>query len=396
MRKLHIVLLFISTAILVGCAQRATESPESSADSNQAQVVLRSILGTDGGEVATSVIELDGGGYLLAGYDYDGSDFIGEWDALVMRISPDGNQVWRRSSDRSGSEYAWAVREAGDDQYVVVGTIEIDRGETDGFMQRIDADGNELWFRTYGGDREEIFWTAEPTPDGGFMLVGQTSSEGAGGLDFYVVRTDSEGRELWANAYGTEATDRAFGLGLSPDGGALIAGFTGANSSRMNFLFLRVDEDGNELWRRTIAGDRFDVAHDVLRLPDGGFMISGYSSSFSSGDHDGFLMRLSPEGRMLWMRTYGDEADDRILHVAQLDDGGFAMIGYSDWDLVVWRTDAQGELMWSYTDEGNQIDVGKDIIVAADGSIVAVGGNRSENPPLDDVILLILDEQSSP
>lgn len=82
--------------------------------------------------------------------------------------------------------------------------------------------------------------------------------------------------------------------------------------------------------------------------------------------------------------------------MAQLEDGGYAMVGYSSWDMVVWRTDAQGELMWSYTDEGSQIDVGKDVIVIGDGSIVALGGNRSENPPLDDVILLILGEQSSP
>ena len=55
-----------------------------------------------------------------------------------------------------------------------------------------------------------------------------------------------------------------------------------------------------------------------------------------------------------------------------------------------------GELIWSYRDEGIHPDVGKDIIVARDGSIVAVGGNRSENPPYDDIILLVLGEQNAP
>lgn len=353
--------------------------------------VLRSLLGDDGqGEVATSVIELEGGGFLVAGYDYGRSDSISEWDALVMRISPDGQEVWRRSSDRSGSEYAWVVREAGDNQYVVVGTWESEDGDTDGYMQGIDADGNELWFRTYGGEKEEILWAAETIPDGGFLLAGQTNSEGAGGLDFYIVRTDSDGDVLWSKAFGTSVTDRAFGIGLTPDGGALVAGFTGASKSTMNFFFLRINKDGRELWRRTISGDRFDVAHDVLTLEDGGFAISGYSSSFSPGDHDGFLMRLTASGRMLWMKTYGNERDDRILHVAQLDDGGFALVGYSDWDVVVWRVDAKGELIWSHRDGGRNTDVGKDIIVTHDGSIVVVGGNRSEDPPQDDIILLIL------
>lgn len=363
----------------------------------EATVLLRSFLGSgQGGEVATSVIELGDGGFLIAGYDYDKSDSISEWDALVMRVSADGHKVWRQSTDRDGSEYAWVVREGQAGQFVVVGTWENDSGNTDGYMQGINADGNELWQRIYGGEKEEILWAAEPTPDGGFLLAGQTESEGAGGLDFYIVKTDGEGNELWSKAIGTEVTDRAFGIGLSPDGGALIAGFTGSSKSTMNFLFVRINKDGHELWRRTVAGDRFDVAHDVLSLEDGGFMISGYTSSFSPGDHDGFLMRLSADGRMLWMKTYGDSKDDRILHVVQLDDDGFALVGYSDWDMVVWRVDPDGDLVWSHRDGGQNTDVGKDIIAKRDGSIVAVGGNRSENPPYDEITLLILDEFPAP
>lgn len=366
------------------------------AHSLEANLVLRSLLDTGKGEVGTSVIELEDGGFLVAGYDYSGSENISNWDALVMRISPDGDLVWSRSSGQKGADYAWVVREAQKGNFVIVGTQESDTGDSDGYMQSFDADGNENWLRTYGGGENEILWAAEPIPEGGFLLAGQTASEGAGGLDFYVVRTDVDGHEIWSHAFGTSVTDRAFGIGLNPDGGALIAGFTGEFEGSMDFLFLRIDKDGNELWRRVIAGDRFDVAHDVLSLADGGFVISGYSSSFSPGDHDGFLMRLTPEGRMLWMQTYGSQADDRVLHVDQMDDGGFALIGYSNWDLAIWRVDSGGELIWSYRDEGNSQDVGKDIIVANNGNIVAVGGNKSENPPFDDMILVILSERNTP
>jgi hypothetical protein len=353
---------------------------------------MRSLLGDDEqGELANSVIELDDGGFLVAGYDYLDPDDDREWDALVMRILPDGQEIWRHSSDRSGSEYAWVVRETQAGQFVVVGAWESENGDMDGYMQGFDADGNDLWLKTYGGEEDEIFWAAEQALDGGFFLVGQTASEGAGGLDFYIVRTDADGNELWSKAYGTSVTDRAFGIGITPDGGALISGFTGANHDTMDFLILRINEDGRELWRRTIAGDRFDVAHDVLTLDDGGFVISGYTSSFSPGDQDGFIMRLTESGRMLWLKTYDrDNGDDRILHVAQLDDDGFALIGFTYGDVLVWRVDTNGELIWSYRDLGGRLDAGKDIIVTRDGSIVAVGGNRSENPPLDDILLLVM------
>jgi len=60
----------------------------------------------------------------------------------------------------------------------------------------------------------------------------------------------------------------------------------------MDFFLVRVGDDGRERWRRTIAGDRFDVAHDVLRLAEGGYVISGYSSSYGPGDNDGFLRAM--------------------------------------------------------------------------------------------------------
>lgn len=351
--------------------------------------VLRSVLGNEQGEVATSVLELEDGGFLIAGYEYD--DWDSKWDALILRVGPDGRQIWRRSSDRPGHDYAWVVRGTEENRFVVVGTRTTADGDAAGYMECIDSDGKKLWLRTYGGPKSEVLWAAEQTTDGGFFLAGQTDSEGAGGLDFYVVRTDSEGRELWSRAFGGPTTDRAFGIDLSPDGGALLAGFQGENPETMNILLLRVDAKGRELWRRTLAGDRFDVAHDVLRVADGGFVIAGYTSSFGPGDQDGFLMRLSTEGRMLWMKTYGDAADDRVLHAAPTADGGFALVGYSKrdageiWDMVIRRVDHHGGLLWSHREGGA---VGKDVIVARNGSVIAVGSTRSAITSYEDILIL--------
>lgn len=351
--------------------------------------ILRSVLGNEQGEVATSVVELEDGSLLVAGYEYD--DWNSEWDALILRVMSNGDQIWRRSSDRPGNDYAWVVRSIKENRFVVVGTRATADGDAAGYMECIDSDGKNLWLRTYGGPKSEVLWAAEQTTDGGFILVGQTDSEGAGGLDFYVVRTDSGGSELWSRAFGSPTTDRAFGIDLSPDGGALIAGFQGENPETMNILLLRIDAEGNELWRRTLEGNRFDVAHDVLRLPDGGFVISGYTSSFSPGDQDGFLMRLSDEGRMLWMKMYGDDADDRVLHAALMADGGFALVGYSKpvagkiWDMVIRRVDPHGSLLWSHRVFGS---VGKDVIVGQDGSVIAVGSTRSGIKSYDDILIL--------
>lgn len=350
--------------------------------------VSRSILPSDNGEVATSVLELEDGGLLIAGYEYHGTG--GEWNALVLRVDAAGRVVWRRSSGLAGNDYAWVVRKSRENRFIVVGTRVTAAGDAAGYMECIDGDGRTIWLRTYGGSKSEVLWAAKQTDDGGFMLVGQTDSEGAGGLDFYVVRTDSNGHELWVKTFGGPTTDRAFGIDFSPDGGALVVGFQGDNPQAMNFLILRIDSEGREVWRWALAGDRFDVAHGVVSAFGDGFVVSGYSSSFGPGDQDGFLMRLAGDGRMSWMKTYGDATDDRILHVAAVTDG-FALVGYSRhesveiWDMVVRIVDRQGDLLWSYRVPGS---VGKDIIAGREGSLIAVGSIRTSMTSNDDILIL--------
>jgi hypothetical protein len=358
--------------------------------------IRRLVLGTELGEVATSVLEMKDGGLLIAGYEYDTWD--GEWDALTLRVGTDGKQIWRHSSERAGHDYAWVVRKAKENRFVVVGTLPIADGNTAGYMECIDGDGKRLWLRTYGGPKNEILWAAEKTADGGFVLAGQTNSQGAGALDFYIVRTDSEGHEIWSRTYGGPATDRAFGIDVSPDGGALVAGFQGENPNTMNMLLLQLDPEGQEACRWTLAGNRFDVGHDVLRLPERGFVVSGYTSSFGPGDQDGFLMGLSPDCRMLWMNTYGDAAEDRVLHTARMPDGGFVLVGYSKhdegdiWDMVIRRVDPHGSLLWSHRSFGA---VGKDVIVGRDGTIFAVGGVRNAPAALEDILVLQLGPETT-
>lgn len=143
------------------------------------------------------------------------------------------------------------------------------------------------------------------------------------------------------------------------------------------------------------------AAHDVALIPDGGFIISSYSSSWGPGDHDGILVRLTEDGRLLWLKSYGDRFDDRISHAALMDDGGFDMIGYSTpagtdgLDLVTRRTDAESSLLWSPRSGGNRPDEGKAIILSDDGERVVVGGTQNVQPPYDDVFMIQFTEQAS-
>jgi len=180
------------------------------------------------------------------------------------------------------------------------------------------------------------------------------------------------------------------------DGGLILVGFTGAQHETMDAMAVRIDADGNEIWTKRLGGAGFDVAHGIVPDPAGGYIVSGYSSSLGASDQDAFLAHLDANGRISWIKTGGTPATDRALHVVAEPQGGFALVGYSnlttnpDWDLTIHRFDAAGNHRTIIRWGGAAPEIGRDVIVGRDGSIIATGATRSENPPNDDVVVLRL------
>ena len=75
-------------------------------------------------------------------------------------------------------------------------------GTSDIILQKINAEGNKLWQKTFGGNSYEIGSAVIEAADGGFILVGSTSSFGTGNYDLYVIGTDENGNEIWSKTFG--------------------------------------------------------------------------------------------------------------------------------------------------------------------------------------------------
>ena len=117
---------------------------------------------------------------------------------------------------------------------------------TDGWLVRVDQAGNELWNKTYGGTGDDIFWKLVQTSDGGYAMAGYTDSYGAGDYDYWLVKTDSSGNELWNKTYGGPAYDEARGLVQTSDGGYALSGRTYSFGAGLSDVWLvKVDPSGN-------------------------------------------------------------------------------------------------------------------------------------------------------
>ena len=137
------------------------------------------------------------------------------------------------------------------------------------------------WSRTFGGPYSETAQSVYQTACGGFIIVGETESFGAGKTDFWLVKTDAQGNEEWSQTFGGAEWDAAFSVQQTTCGGFIIAGSTDSfGAGGRDFWLIKTDLQGNKEWSQTFGGPDWDEAHSVKQTACGGFIIAGrtYSS----------------------------------------------------------------------------------------------------------------------
>ena len=114
-------------------------------------------------------------------------------------------------------------------------------------------------------------------------------------------------------------------------------------SGKSDICLVKTDIEGNEEWNQTFGGSDDDMGYSVNQTTDGGYVLTGYSQSFGSGESDVWLIKTDGQGNELWRKTFGDGYG---LSVQQTVDGGFIVTGFDDNDDVVFllKTDKLGNI----------------------------------------------------
>jgi hypothetical protein len=107
-----------------------------------------------------------------------------------------------------------------------------------------------------------------------------------------VVCPSARAADLWSETYGGINDDRALSLVATSDGGYAIAGTTDSfGAGGYDFWLVKTDADGNQLWSRTYGGAGNEEAHSLVQTDDGEYMIAGYTDSFGAGSYDFWLVK---------------------------------------------------------------------------------------------------------
>lgn len=162
----------------------------------------------------------------------------------------------------------------------------------------------------YGRDVIESF------QDSGLVITGSSGSFISETADMLLLKTDSLGNFEWSTVFGGSDSDWGNKIIQTRDTGYAIAGYTNSKGAGgFDFFVVKTDQYGQKLWDTTFGGADWDIAHSILELPSKDLVIVGETQSFGNGGKDGYMICLDSAGNFKWEKTYGGATDDVFYDV---------------------------------------------------------------------------------
>jgi TolB-like protein len=255
--------------------------------------------------------------------------------------------------------------------------------------------------KTYGGTSYSYVRASSvrQTSDGGYIVAGYTNSFGAGYTDIILIKTDANGNIIWAKTYGGTGGDWAFSVQQTSDGGYIVAGETNSfGTGSDDIILIKTDANGNIVWAKTYGGTGYDWVFSVQQTSDGGYIVTGSTYSFGAGYNDIILIKTDANGNIVWAKTYGGTSLDWVSSVQQTSDGGYIVTGstysfgagyYTDIFLI--KADANGNVIWAKTYRGTYDDYASSVQQTSDGGYIVSGSTNSFGAGSYDIFLMKTD-----
>lgn len=377
----------------------------------------------------------------------------GDLDYWVWKMDEKGDLDWQKTLGGNGQDILRSVVLTLDGGYLLAGSStsdyqkekegnfgdkkEANRGNSDYWVIKLNAQGGEEWQHTFGGKGQDDLTTVLRTKDGGFLLGGSSSSdkEGGekstncfGGLDYWIVKIDKKGTIEWQKNFGGVYNDELRSMTLTSDGGYVLGGSSNSPESgnktkkqlgQSDYWIIKLDKDGNEQWQEVVGGTGDDQLYVVLATKDANLVLAGNSNS-ETGENktrsnesgtDFWMVKLKAEDHsILWQETYNIAQVDVLTSVVENDDSTLLLSGYAQGekskvksqkskvpstalgktrndenkvkkgtaDYVVIKTKENGEELWRKSVGSAGEDILKKAIETRDGGYLLTGTSKGK------------------
>lgn len=424
-KRLSVIYILV-LATVISC-KNDDDAILNNATSNAGIVQSISTFGGSKNDSAQDVISTSDGGYAVLGFtqsmDGDVSGKLNEsFDYWVLKFNAAHEIEWNKTYGGTEDDKGNSIIETLDGGYAILGSSFSDNGDVSGnqgqndyWLAKLDASGTLLWQKSFGYQGADSGISVIQTNDLGYLVTGVldvTESNGQGnttrtmhaGGDYWALKLDASGTIEWSKYYGGLFTDTPGGVVQTEDNGFIIAGTSDSmdtdisnNIGDYDFWVIRISSTGALVWERSFGGEEIDEAWAIVKSNDGNYIIAGntlsstVNVSYNNGAVDLWLIKISPDGDLLWEKTIGGTSFDVSRCVKTAQDGGFLLAGSSrssDGDVAVnkgqndaWalKVDSNGTLEWETTVGGTNIDFAYGITELDNKEIVVVGNTYSND-----------------
>ncbi|RJP82180.1 MAG: hypothetical protein C4524_01185, partial [Candidatus Zixiibacteriota bacterium] len=348
---------FVIAAVTLGLAVLGLAARAEEGDS-----LWSGFYGAWANDYYSDVLPAGDGGFVMAGYRFYSG--VAGSDIWLVKTDASGNELWSHSYGGSGTDYGNAVYWTGDGGYVLTGSLDPPGMDVyDALVMKVSAQGDSVWGYVFGGTGDDCGRDVLELNAGDIVVAGYTDSSASGSRDMLLLRLHPDGSPVWHRTFGGTGIDEARALIQTDDGGYMVAGSTNQSSTQgFDMYMVKTDMNGIVEWSRSYGGPAAEIAYLVLSLPDGGYLLAGTTYSFGAGNGDGWVVRTDAAGNQLWAHTYGSTGTDWFLDALPTTDGNYLLVGYTQTaganthDAWVVKMDPAGNEIWSRTYGGNGDD----------------------------------------
>tara|TARA_B100001093_G_C26814301_1_gene1008966 strand:- start:95 stop:2056 length:1962 start_codon:yes stop_codon:yes gene_type:complete len=299
------------------------------------------------------IIQEDGGGFIIAGYESNGN--TGERKLRLIATDNNGARLWDKVYD--DAEFGDSIIQANDGGFIVVGQ---ENGYTSSsrkaFIMKTDNFGNSEWTKIIGWIGNEVpangrLYKIKRTLDNNFIAVGSVDNPS----NVLIIKFDNQGEQIWASKISGSNYTTIYDIAELTDGGFILVGEIQSgvwSDSEPTIWISKIDNIGNIEWEQQ-KGD--GIAYSVENTSDGGFLFSGYRAySESSEDHYPLIIKCDNQGTNEYEVEF--ENPGRFYSSHNTLNSGYIFGGSkftSEADMLIIKTDNQGNKIWEKNYSGH-------------------------------------------
>ncbi len=365
-------------------------------------------------------------------------------DVFVQKMNASGNLLWVKSFGGTSDEYTESiVLDPSGNAYITgsfSGTVDFDPGtgttnltSTPGsntFVQKMDASGNFLWAKSFGGSEgmsiaADAFGNVYTTGEYGVTAdfdpgAGISNLTSTGGWEIFVQKMDASGNFQWAKSLGGSGNDLGWSVAVDAFGNVYTTGFfvgkedfdpgagiTNLSSVGGDDVFVqKMNASGNFLWAKSFGGAGNDDGYSITVDPLGNVYTTGYfygvvdfdpgagtTSLTSIGSFpDAFVQKMDASGNFQWAKSFGGTNYERGYSITLDTSGNVYTTGiYSgtvdfdpgagtanlssnaSLDIFIQKMDASGNFLWAKSFGGTNSEIGYSTKVDDFGNVYTTG-----------------------